>query len=151
MKVALTLAAVLCSLNLHAYPKIPRVQDNPGHLCSVNDRDFERFRYGEQIPYCRRNVSSKTKEAICKSYGVTNRKNYTVDHIIPLSLGGSNDWKNLWCQSKKIHTGSLEYYYYEKVSEGSMTQAEAVHALIQWKFDPEGKDHIPQPPMHLQD
>jgi len=147
MRVAFTLAALLFSLNLFAFPKTPRIWDNPGHLCSPEDRDFDRYRYKERVPYCRRNVSVKTKNAVCAAYGVYDRTNYTVDHIIPLSLGGSNHWTNLWCQHRSIFTGHIEFYYYNLVSRGEMRQVKAVHELVTWKFNPKGKDHIPKPPL----
>jgi hypothetical protein len=132
-----------------SFPKIPDIKIAPGHLCSVKDSDFERFRYKEQIPYCTRNVSIARKDKICSYYGVSveeRRKNYTVDHIIPLSLGGSNSDKNLWCQHRAIYTGHLEYWLYKKIESGKINQKDSISYILDHKFNPEGKDHIPLPP-----
>jgi hypothetical protein len=47
-----------------------------------------------------RDVDQSTKEAVYKEYGVFNRttNEYEIDHIIPLSIGGTNDIKNLFPQ-----------------------------------------------------
>ena len=51
-----------------------------------------------------RNVSQATKERVYERYGVVARKpgEYEVDHLVPLSLGGSNALRNLWPQ--RVHT-----------------------------------------------
>jgi len=135
-----------CSFSLHAFPVTPRVDLAPGHLCSLTNKDFKELRYREQIPYCKRHVTKKTKIAICKIYGITDRKGYTVDHIIPLSLGGDNSMQNLWCQSKKIWSARLEFFFYTQVKNGDMRQVEAVVRLLGYKYNPMGKDHPPLPP-----
>ena len=146
MKTLTLLATLFTSFACFAYPKTPRIWDSPGRLCTTKDKDFERFRYPEKVAYCKRNVSVRTKDRVCASYGVYDRAGYTVDHIIPLSLGGSNHVSNLWCQSRKIYTGHLEFYFYRMVSQGKMRHATALHAIMSWKFNPKNKDHVPRPP-----
>ncbi len=48
-----------------------------------------------------RNVTQAEKAQVYKNYGITSRqpKEYEVDHLISLELGGSNDIKNLWPES----------------------------------------------------
>jgi hypothetical protein len=146
MKTIVLLLAMLIPVISLAYPKVPKIWQHPGDFCTRNDKDFSHFDYPDRVARCDRNVSYEMKNQVCQDYGVYNRKGYTVDHIIPLSLGGSNSRKNLWCQSRKIFTGHLEYYYYRMVRDGKMRHAQAVHELITWKFDPNGKDHVPQSP-----
>jgi hypothetical protein len=47
-----------------------------------------------------RNVTESTKIKSCAEYGIAkencNGKNYEIDHLISLELGGINDIKNLW-------------------------------------------------------
>lgn len=136
MKAFLILISFLVSFSVQSFPKIPEIWNNPGHLCSVKDKDFDRHRYPERIPYCRRNVSTSSKDKICKDYGVNSRKNYTVDHIIPLSIGGSNSFENLWCQHKNINSSRIEFEIFLKVRDGEMSQAEAVHFIMKYKFNP---------------
>lgn len=151
MKTILLSLFLLLSFPVHSakFVKTPYIDINPGHICTPQDKDFDRYRYNENMPYCKRNVSTRTKNELCKTYGVKTqeerRKDYTVDHIIPLSLGGSNNIKNLWCQYRGIYTGYIEFDYYRKVSGGDMRQAEAVAALLIHKHNPKGKDHVPQP------
>ena len=140
-KFILVLALFALSNTAFPYARTPRIDIAPGQLCSVTDKDFDHLRYKEEIPYCRRNVSVKTKDKICALYGVYSqeerRKYYTVDHILPLSAGGSNHSMNLWCQHKEIYTGHIETEYYRQLRDGKMRQVEVVHALMALKFNPE--------------
>jgi hypothetical protein len=49
-----------------------------------------------------RHVTPKMKQQVCAAYGIPaarcNGRNYEIDHLIPLELGGSNDLSNLWPQ-----------------------------------------------------
>ena len=48
------------------------------------------------------NIPTDVKRAVYGAYGLSvDEKNYTLDHLIPLSLGGSNSAKNLWPHSRK--------------------------------------------------
>lgn len=149
LKSILTIALLLTSLSSFSYPRTPNLQIAPGHLCQKRDKDFDRLRYKEKIPYCRRNVSKKRKDAICAKYGVFDRANYTVDHIIPLSMGGSNHNKNLWCQHRKIYTGELEFWLYRNLELGRMRQAETLLSILSHKYNPRGKDRLPRVPSIL--
>lgn len=45
-----------------------------------------------------RHVNASQKRAVRIAYGITesNRWRYTIDHLVPLELGGSNEPANLW-------------------------------------------------------
>jgi hypothetical protein len=45
-----------------------------------------------------RNVSSSTKDAVYAAYGIASHRarQYEVDHLVPLELGGNNAIANLW-------------------------------------------------------
>ena len=48
------------------------------------------------------NVSTDVKRTVYGTYGLSlDEKNYELDHLIPLCLGGSNSAKNLWPHSRK--------------------------------------------------
>jgi len=51
--------------------------------------------------FVRRYVSGWMKEQVYREYGIETHKpgEYEIDHLISISLGGSNDLKNLWPQS----------------------------------------------------
>ncbi len=124
---------VFCLNNpLYSFLKIPPIS---GSYCTVDDYDFDEFRYSEQIPHCRRNVFTRRKKAICIRDGVYNRDSYTVDHLIPLSLSGSNHDDNLWCQHKSINHTALEYEMYKAVRDGEMLRDNAVNLLLDVKFN----------------
>lgn len=124
----------------HAYPLIPDPQLTPGALCDVHDPDYSGDRYRESIPYCSRNVSSATKRDIYRVYGIPSRctKRYTIDHFVPLSLGGDNSLQNLWPEHKNVKATrkSLEQDLYNQLSKGQITQRKAVDSIYQHKLNP---------------
>lgn len=126
------------------FPFVPDPSMTQGSICTTNDPDFERLRYDEQIPYCARNVSRESKSDIYDTYGVPERcrKEYTIDHFIPLSIGGTNHRDNLWPEHKSIKAlrKELENDLYKKVSLGEMTQAEAIKIIRDAKWNPPVKD-----------
>lgn len=121
-------------------PIIPDSGRTPGHLCSYLDADFSEFRYDEYIPYCNRNVSEGLKNQIYKEYGIPapNRQYYTIDHLIPLAIGGSNSKTNLWPEPKalKAKRPNLEYDVYLQLKYGEITQERAIEVILNAKFYP---------------
>ena len=117
------------------YPKVPDERMTPGSMCSTNDGDFKEFRYSEKIPYCQRNVTSETKTGIYRAYGIdlSTRTQYTIDHLIPLSMGGNNAVTNLWPQNKAIYSGKIEYWLFCMLRDGSATQAYVLSTLLEIK------------------
>jgi 5-methylcytosine-specific restriction endonuclease McrA len=105
-----------------------------GSLCTTADPTFYEYRYQEQIPYCKRDVTTERKIEICKRDGVEDRSDYTVDHIIPLSLGGSNSDDNLWCQHKLLAVTNIEYEAYKELENGSISQKQAIDKVLKAKF-----------------
>ena len=128
------------NLEISAFPFTPDENVTTGSLCSTGDSDFEEFRYAEQIPYCKRSVSSSDKDRIYRHYGVPQkcRKEYTIDHFIPLAIGGTNRSDNLWPEPKSIKAlrKNLELELFQAVSAGRMTQAEAIERIREAKLNP---------------
>ena len=116
---------------LVVFPTVPTV---PGSFCTQSNPDFQELRYKENIPICERNVSSARKDKICLRDGIKNRKEFTVDHMIPLFAGGSNADDNLWCQHKSINSADYELEVYKKLSAGDLTRDEAVSLIKKYKF-----------------
>ncbi len=115
----------------------PNPKVTTGIVCTTEDPDFDRHRYPERIAYCRRNVHSWTKDAIYLLYGIPERchRYYTIDHFIPLSIGGSNDPRNLWPEHKKVKATrrGLEMDLYRALSAGEITQADAIRIVTDAK------------------
>jgi len=83
-----------------------------------------------------RDVSTKTKNAVYVSYGVSSHPTgaYEVDHLIPLELGGSNDVKNLWPEPANPRPGfhekdQLENLLHDLVCSGRVDLQTAQHAI----------------------
>lgn len=114
----------------------PDLERTPGGMCTPSDLDFREYRYAEKIPYCTRNVSGSTKAGVYASYGVHgDTSKYTIDHLIPLSMGGSNSVQNLWPQHVSVNTSRVEQLVYLKLSSGEITQREAIDTILKIKIE----------------
>ena len=137
-----TMVALSFSLSAMAdiSPVVPDPDLTPGELCDTRDPDFKEYRYKERIPYCERDVTTSRKNQIYRNYNVSLKKkhNYTIDHFIPLSIGGDNSDENLWPEHKDIKKlrQTLELEVYEAVRDGNMTQDEAIDIIVEAKLNP---------------
>lgn len=122
------------------YPLIPTAGHTPGEYCEVSDSDFSEYRYPEKIVYCERNVSSALKKRIYADYRIpaAEQKDYTIDHLVPLSLGGDNRQRNLWPEHKAVKAlrPKLEIELYVLLRDAKITQREAVETILCAKFHP---------------
>ena len=83
-----------------------------------------------------RNVSSSTKQKAFDLYDLNRVPGlYEVDHLVSLSLGGTNSIRNLWPQhfytqpwNAKVKD-SLEFFLWRQVCDGKMSLAEAQKAM----------------------
>ncbi len=139
--VSMTLVISSLSFAGQSFPTGPRAEMTPGSLCQQS----RAFRYPERIRYCDRNVDSRLKNEIIREYDQEfgyavrsmPRRDFKIDHFIPLCAGGSNNKDNLWPQHESIYliTDPLEPLVCEKMSEGSLSQAEAVQLIREAKSD----------------
>lgn len=122
------------------FPMIPVSSMTSGELCDESDPDFDHHRYSEQIPYCARNVDTQTKRKIYAAYGVPRfcQDSYTIDHFIPLALGGSNGVKNLWPEHRAVKRAryNLEVQLYNALRAGTISQQEAIEEVEYAKWNP---------------
>lgn len=136
IRVAITIPLFWVSI-ASAYPVVPDPDLTRGHLCSPSDPDFSHYRYKQQIPYCERNVDYERRTQIYEAYKIDHncRKRFTIDHFIPLSIGGSNSDENLWPEHKNVKATRpyLEEEIFGAVQSGRMTQAEAVRIITEEK------------------
>jgi len=81
----------------HAAPLLPNASLTPGATLPVTAADLSVPGYTKRV----RNVPQAVKEKVFAEYGITRRapREYEVDHLISLELGGSNSIRNLWPQS----------------------------------------------------
>jgi len=131
---------VLVSIEVAAFPMIPDPQKTPGSICTLNHSDYKEDRYQEKIPYCRRNVSSSTKKYIYRIYGIPSHctKRFTIDHFIPLSIGGDNSVRNLWPEHHNVKATrqNLENDLFREVQKGRMSQQTAIDHIYHEKLNP---------------
>lgn len=137
VKLVIVWAVISSSVFVYSYPLVPRQDLTTGRLCSVRDPDFEDYRYTERIPYCERNVSREQKDKIYNLYRipVNCRGRYTIDHFIPLSIGGDNSDVNLWPEHKlvKATRSQLEQELFLALSRGRITQKNAIELIVREK------------------
>lgn len=135
--VVLAYALVSVSLTAYSYPLVPYPDFTNGQLCYAGNPDFVGYRYAEKIPYCERNVPSMQKERIYNLYRIPKecRSRFTVDHFIPLSIGGDNSDDNLWPEHKlvKATRPDLEQQLYAAISKGQITQKRAIELIVKEK------------------
>ena len=105
-------------------PIRPDPRRTPGDTLAVTLEDIRTPGYSSRV----RNVPIEVKRQVYASYGITRhaKGEYEVDHLIPLSIGGSNSVKNLWPQSYltqpwNAHVkDALEYRLLELVRAGKL-------------------------------
>lgn len=124
------------------FPIVPNSEITVGDYCKVKDPDFSEYRYPEEVAVCSRNVSLTLKNAIYRAYGIPEKckHEYTIDHFIPLSLGGSNVFANLWPEHKAIKgiRSNLEIVLYRAILNGDIQQAQAIAKIKKEKLSPSG-------------
>ncbi len=78
-------------------PILPDPKLTPGDVLDVTLADIQVRGYSAKV----RNVPVAVKREVYAEYGIAhwNKGEYEVDHLISLSLGGSNSKKNLWPES----------------------------------------------------
>ncbi len=118
----------------------PDTNLTPGVLCSYFDRDYKGMdsHSNERVALCNRRVKRNQKQDVLELYHIDwkNRGYYKIDHIIPLSLGGSNHVQNLFPIHLYLSADyeAIETVALEKYRGGQCSHREAVDAVIKWKF-----------------
>lgn len=79
-----------------------------------------------------RNIPVELQKQVFHEYSLTYpNDDYEIDHLVPLELGGSNDIKNLWPQSKETapRKNEVEAWLRRQVCEGTFSLEAAQNAL----------------------
>ncbi|CAB4243682.1 conserved exported protein of unknown function [Methylacidimicrobium sp. AP8] len=126
------LLAVACSAVAEP-PILPDPQLTPGDTFPVSRSDVCTPGYAKKV----RDVPWEEKREVLRRYGIplADRRDYEIDHLIPLSLGGSNSIRNLWPQSRKTQPWNarkkdfLEDRLHKLVCSGKVDLAEAQKAI----------------------
>ena len=87
----------LCAFAQQPTPILPDPKLTPGDVFEVTIQDICTPGYSKKV----RDVPRTFRIQAYRKYGITspNPGDYQLDHLIPLSLGGSNSIRNLWPQS----------------------------------------------------
>jgi len=149
--VVIVSSSVLGAVFNEQFPIGPDPRLTPGETCGKADE----YRYAERIAYCDRSVGSERKMDIIRDYdrqlgfhvGEMDRKDFKIDHYIPLCMGGSNTDENLWPQHKSIYvqTDLLEDRMCQLMEMNRIKQAEAIDLIRQ------AKNHLDDAPGVLRD
>lgn len=121
------------------FPQFPHPELTPGSTCKNPDE----YRYPERIQYCRRSVSTSKKYHVIENYDkILNysiqsmaRRDFKVDHYIPLCLGGGNQQENLWPQHESVYrlTDPIEQKLCILLQKGRLSQKEAIQTVVHAK------------------
>lgn len=73
-----------------------------------------------------RHVTTATKRRVEDAYGFDRSQEHEIDHLVPLSLGGSNDQQNLWPEpAPAFHVKDrLEFAAWRGVCDGRLKLAD---------------------------
>lgn len=104
-------------------------------LCTDQDSDFDGYRYPEQIPHCKRNVSASKKREIYRRNGISreNQVKFYIDHLVSLSHGGNNSFENLVPIRRDLSTSKIEMQIYQWLKNGLIPQSKAVRLILDFK------------------
>jgi hypothetical protein len=116
-------------------PIVPDAQKTPGDVLTTDAKVICVPGYTKTV----RNVPQAIKEQAFNIYGITSRKpkEYEIDHLISLELGGSNSIRNLWPESYitqplNAHVkDKLENKLHELICSGQLPVEQAQQEIAQ--------------------
>ncbi len=128
-----TLQSVVPADSALRFPDVPNSVRTPGTTLDVTAADICVSGYAKRV----RNVPSAVKRQAYASYGVRSHEpgEYEIDHLISLSLGGSNSIRNLWPESFRTQPWNayvkdeLENELHRRVCAGRIELAKAQYVI----------------------
>jgi len=125
----------------HVVPRRPDPSLTTGSLCDEANPDYIGRHYPGRVAKCNRNVTYELKTQIYNAYNIPQkcRRSYTIDHLIPLSIGGTNHIDNLWPEHVDIKKTrfELEFEVYKELRDGQINQRSAVFEILDAKKNPD--------------
>lgn len=124
MKIALLLILSIPCIAQHA--ALPSAKLTPGAIRTTNEHDICSTKTSKL-----RHVTAGTKKAVFAEYKLdwSTRKNYEVDHLLSLEIGGSNDILNLWPQPYAVpgahQKDVLENKFHRMICNGEISPTQA--------------------------
>jgi hypothetical protein len=105
----------------------------PGAVVEVDLAEMCQIGYAASV----RDVPRERRDEVFREYGVArrDRRDYELDHLLSLSLGGSNSAENLWAQSRVSEPwnaevkDTLEDVLHREVCSGRVSREEAQEAI----------------------
>lgn len=115
------------------FPFVPDPARTPGAALAVTAADICVSGYSKRV----RNVPAEVKRRVYALYGIRTHEpgEYEIDHLINLSLGGSNSIRNLWPESFRTSPWNayvkdqLESELHRRVCAGTMDLAKAQQVI----------------------
>jgi hypothetical protein len=112
---------------------LPDRRLTPGATVAIDISDMCKMGYAASV----RDVGPELRSEVFREYGLFwgHRRDYEIDHLVPLSLGGQNSIQNLWPESRVTHPWNarvkdlLEDVLHREVCAGRVSLEEAQEAI----------------------
>lgn len=129
--------STITSMFLFVMPMTPNSSFTYPDFCTIKSTEYKEVRYQSRVAICGREVTTSRKNKVYDLYKIPkeNRSEYTIDHLVPLFLGGSNTVENLWPQHKSISTVVIEKQVYDDLKAERITYQEALNIILRAKFN----------------
>jgi hypothetical protein len=112
----------------HSFPVYPDPKLTPGDVLTTDTRIICVSGYSASV----RDVHESLKEEVYLEYGILTHPagSMEIDHLVPLSIGGSNEKSNLWPERYNMTFGAydkdkVENYLHREVCSGRMSIEDA--------------------------
>jgi hypothetical protein len=101
VRLLITVLLLSVSAALAHDPALPLTELTPGDVFpDVTAEQLSRVGYSKKV----RHVSAGLRQQVFAQYGIpfSARNDYEVDHLVSLSIGGSNSIRNLWPEPLRL-------------------------------------------------